>query len=216
MLGALIRNLRRRETPQAAGPEPAVRRLHLGCGKTILQGWINLDDRRLPGVDVVADLDRCRSTALPFPDASINEFLGGHVLEHLRDPLALMQELHRIATPGAKAVFRVPHGASDAADEDPTHVRRYYPNSFLYFSQLAYFRADYGYTGDWEPERVVLAVSASRHAGKSRAQLIEEIETMRNVALGITAVLRAVKPARAPGTKRPEAIKAEIQLVESQ
>ena len=34
------------------------RRLHLGCGRTIPPGWINLDFTQLPSVDVVAELIR--------------------------------------------------------------------------------------------------------------------------------------------------------------
>ena len=86
-------------------------RLNLGCGRTILDGWINVDAVALPGVDVVADLDRCRTAPLPFDDASAGEFLLSHVLEHLSDPLPLMQELHRIAAPGALATIRCPYGS---------------------------------------------------------------------------------------------------------
>src|SRR5262245_61729593 len=86
--------------PGARGASAGPRRLHLGCGRDIREGWINLDGRKLPGVDVVADLDDCRNTRLPFQDDYIDEFFGSHVLEHVRDSLALMQELHRIAKPG--------------------------------------------------------------------------------------------------------------------
>jgi hypothetical protein len=47
---------RRSPALDAAG---GTKRLHPGCGKDIRAGWVNLDARRLPGVDVVADVDRC-------------------------------------------------------------------------------------------------------------------------------------------------------------
>src|SRR6266850_4448939 len=104
MLASLLRALFgiRGHSPSSASGQP--RRLHLGCGRDIREGWINLDSRRLPGVNLVADLDDCRKTSLPLSDNSIDEFFGSHVLEHLRDPLALMQELHRIAGDGAKLI----------------------------------------------------------------------------------------------------------------
>jgi SAM-dependent methyltransferase len=187
--------------------------LHLGCGGDIRAGWINLDSRALPGVDVVADLDACREKPLPFPADSIDEFLGSHVLEHLSDPLAFLQELHRVARHGAKLVFRVPYGSSDDADQDPTHVRRYFARSFYYFSQLGYTHFDYGYSGDWDTESIVLTVDAARHAGKSFDQLFEEVRSQRNVVLEMIATLSAVKPARKPGSMKPQPMRLEFQHV---
>ena len=182
-------------------PAPASRRLHLGCGRDIREGWINLDSSPLPGVAVIADLDDCRRTPLPLPDGSIDEFFGSHVIEHLRDPLPFMQELHRVASAGAKAVFRLPYGSSDDADADPTHMRHYFVNSFHFFSQLAYRRADYGYRGDWETESIVLTVDAARYAGKSNDELFEDIRSRRNVVIEMIATLQAVKPIRTPGSR---------------
>ena len=31
-------------------------RLHVGCGRARLEGWVNIDMQDLPGVDVVADV----------------------------------------------------------------------------------------------------------------------------------------------------------------
>jgi hypothetical protein len=39
------------------GVEP--RRLNVGCGRNAMNGWINLDSQELPGVDIIADLERC-------------------------------------------------------------------------------------------------------------------------------------------------------------
>lgn len=176
-------------------------------------GWINLDSRPLTGVDVVADLDACRRRKLPFPDDSIDEFMGNHILEHVADSLALMQELHRVAKPGAKLVFRVPYGSSDDADQDPTHVRRYFMRSFYYFSQLCYTHFDYDYRGDWDTESIVLSVDAGRHGGKGFDELLEEVRTRRNVVLEMTATLKAVKPARRSDSAKPPEMRVEFDLV---
>jgi predicted SAM-dependent methyltransferase len=173
-------------------------KLNLGCGKDILPDWINLDKVAIAGVDIVADLEDCQQTPLPFPDNSIEEFLASHVLEHLHHPLALMAELHRIAKPNARATFKVPYGSSDDAYEDPTHVRQYFLKSFGFFSQPFYFRADYGYRGDWQTEQITLLVEAQRHQGKTVDQLLFEINTYRNIVLEMIVELRAIKPIRAP------------------
>jgi len=169
-------------------------RLHLGCGRTVFPGWINVDAVAAPGVDLVIDLEAGR---LPLPDNSVGEIYASHVLEHIRGALGLMQELHRVAKPGAKAVFRVPYGSSDDADEDPTHVRRYFWGSWAYFGQPHYWRADYGYRGDWDLEEIVLVVDAGL-AGKSWEESFRAVKERRNIVSEMVATLRAVKPIRAP------------------
>ena len=174
-------------------------RLNIGCGRNILSGWTNVDSAALPGVDVIADLEQCAQAPLPFPDSSCDEFLLSHVLEHVRNTLGLMQELHRVAKPGAKIVIRTPHGGSDDAWEDPTHVRAYFPNSFAYFSQLAYWRADYGYWGDWDLKKLVLFINHSAHEGLSQPEILTRLATDRNVVQEMVAELVAIKPCRQPG-----------------
>ena len=188
---------------------PPPLRLNLGCGRNILHDWTNVDWMALPGVDVVANLNDCATTPLPFADGQVDEFLLAHVIEHVPNCLALMQELHRIAKPGAKAWIRVPHGASDDAWEDPTHVRGYFSGSFGYFSQPYYWRADYGYRGDWQPVSVTYCLP-SRFAGVAADVLFARIASERNVVLEMIAELDAVKPVREP--RRELQIAPRLQL----
>lgn len=177
-------------------PPSALRRLNLGCGRDLREGWINLDAVALPGVDVVADLSKCAKTPLPFEDDGIDEFLLSHLLEHIPEPLPLMAELYRIAKPGAKMQIRVPHGAHDDAWTDPTHVKPYFARSFGYFSQPWYWRADYGYRGDWQPELVTYAVPARRFNGMMPGQILEQVDALRNVVTEMIVDLVAIKPGR--------------------
>lgn len=173
-------------------------RLNVGCGRNIRDGWINLDAAALPGVDVVCDLDRIRDTPIPLADGSVSEFLLSHVIEHLRDPLGVMQDLWRLAAPGARATLRVPHGASDDAWEDPTHLRAYFPGSFIYFGQPAYWRADYGYRGDWNTEKIQLVVEKERCGMLTPAQVYARAQSERNWVREMVAHFTAIKPAREP------------------
>jgi SAM-dependent methyltransferase len=174
------------------------KKLNVGCGRNILPEWVNLDFAPLPGVDIVHDLERCGDAPLPLEDNSIDEFLLSHVIEHIRSTLPLMQELHRVAKPGAKAVIRLPHGASDDAWEDPTHVRSYFPGSFGYFSQPFYWRADYGYRGDWQLDKLYLIVSKQAFAGMKVEAIQKSAMENRNVIREMVAEMRAIKPIRAP------------------
>ncbi len=187
-------------------------KLNVGCGRNAMEGWVNLDRVELPGVNIVADIDRCAEEPLPLEGDYVDEFLLSHVIEHLRNPLPLMQELHRIAKPNALAAIRVPYGSSDDAFEDPTHVQRYFLNSFGYFSQPSYWRADYGYRGDWQPEKVRLLLPAAENQGLSSKEIMTKISTLRNQVGEMMAELRAVKPIREPKKELQRATKIELSL----
>lgn len=126
-------------------------RLNLGCGRSALPGWINVDQVKLPGVDLVQDLNNMQRDSMwgmagwdaRFSENSVDQFMMSHTIEHITNTLPLMQELHRIAKPDALCTIRCPYGSSDDADEDPTHVRRYFLGSWGYFSQPYFWKAQY-------------------------------------------------------------------------
>ncbi len=70
-------------------------RLHIGCGQEAIPGWINIDNRELPGVDRVLDVRQ----GLPFQNASA--IYAEHFLEHLalEDGLAFLRECRRTLAP---------------------------------------------------------------------------------------------------------------------
>lgn len=174
-------------------------KLHVGCGKTILPGWVNLDRVAGNGVDVGFDLEQCYQQPLPFADDSFDEFLMSHVLEHVSRPLPLMQELHRVAQPDAKLVVRIPYGSTDVAWEDPTHVRLYFLQSFGYFSQAAYGGADYGYRGDWRlTNRILVCFERYKKFENDLNTLMTIVMRDRNVVAEMIVEARAVKPIRTP------------------
>jgi SAM-dependent methyltransferase len=175
-------------------------KLNIGCGRNILKDWINVDSVELPGVDIVANLETCGDHDRPLftniADNTVDEILCSHVLEHIRNILPLMQELWRVAKPGAFMTVRVPYGSSDDAWEDPTHVRAFYLQSFGYFSQPYYWRASYNFRGDFQPEKIVLIPQVARWATASH--FFQAVNERRNVVAEMVATLRAVKPARQP------------------
>jgi hypothetical protein len=52
-------------------------RVNLGCGHLPVEGYLNIDQRELPGVDVVAE-----ATDLPFEPGSVSELYSAHLIEH--------------------------------------------------------------------------------------------------------------------------------------
>lgn len=180
-----------------------MKRLNIGCGRAAMVGYINLDAVKLPGVDVVADLTK---PPLPFDDDSIDEIVGNHVIEHMSGPdtLVMMAELWRIARPSAFARFKTPYGSSNDAWEDPTHIRPIFENTYSYFAQPSYWRADYGYRADWQPTEIILniprVVDSRIKRGKQPLEpwLAHRIVTERNIVQEMEAVLQCQKPAREP------------------
>ena len=86
----------------AVHPEQAVR-LNIGAGGKVIEGWKSVDLAGDP--DIRADV-----RAIPVPDASVDEAMAIHVLEHLyrwEAPDAL-REWHRIMKPGGLMAIEVP------------------------------------------------------------------------------------------------------------
>jgi predicted SAM-dependent methyltransferase len=52
-------------------------RLSLGSGHIPLPGYLNVDRRELPGVDIIADVDQ-----LPFEPGTVSEIFSAHLVEH--------------------------------------------------------------------------------------------------------------------------------------
>lgn len=106
-----------------------MKKLNVGCGTDIRNGWINLDVVELLGVDVVWDIER---TPYPFDSNSIDEILCQDVLEHV-DFIKVLEELHRIAKPGCKIHIQVPHFTAINNYLDPTHKHRFSVDTFDFF-----------------------------------------------------------------------------------
>lgn len=171
-------------------------KLNLGCGRDRIPGWEHVD-RIDYGDNVIFDLDHLTGSGrhLPYPDYSCEEFKLHHVLEHLRDTLGLMEELWRVALPGAICHVAVPFAFSEESIEDQTHVRQFTFNSFCFFSQPVYCNADYGYRGDWDcPE--VRAILRYPWPDNNHERMLEAARMYRNVVKELIADLVAVKPAR--------------------
>jgi predicted SAM-dependent methyltransferase len=80
-------------------------RLHIGSGAQRLPGWLNVDIRPLPGVDVVADVTQ----GLDFRD--IEAVYAEHFLEHLPPDAALdfLTEVHRVLAADGRLRLSTPN-----------------------------------------------------------------------------------------------------------
>ncbi len=79
------------------------RLLVIGSGTTCYANAIHLDLDNFPGVDIVADAQK-----LPFINDSFDGVVCEVVLEHVAQPLAVIDEINRVLKPGGCAFLLVP------------------------------------------------------------------------------------------------------------
>ena len=189
-------------------------KLNVGCGGKPLEGYVNLDKIPYPHVDIIYDLETASNGSLMHfrqdlskkplgelvPDNTFDEIILVHVIEHIHHVLPMMEELYRVAKPGCRMTIACPYGSTDNADEDPTHVRRIFDNSFVYFSQAWYGNNDYGYRGDWELQHVLFKLRKEFFTDCTDSkQMRIRIKTVRNCVDEFVAGLVAIKPLRKAG-----------------
>lgn len=105
-------------------------RLDLGCGPRKRPGFVGVDRVAAPGVDVVADLEQ----PLPFEDDAAIEVHCRSVLEHIADPIGLLDEIHRVLATGGRLSVFVPHFSNPYGHSDPTHRHLWGLYSLQYLS----------------------------------------------------------------------------------
>lgn len=99
--------------------------LHLGCGKRLLPGFINVDAE--PGADMQLDLTQ----PLPWPDGSVDGIYSEHFIEHLSQAqgIGLLLQCRRVLRPGG--VIRV--ATPDLAEIVRDYVNGYEHPEFIRF-----------------------------------------------------------------------------------
>jgi predicted SAM-dependent methyltransferase len=111
-------------------PDPF--KLDIACGQSKTPGFFGVDIAPGEGVDLVYDLEKF---PWPFPDASVDEAICNHYIEHTKDLISFMNELYRILKPGARCMINAPYYASMRAWQDPTHTRAISESTFLYYNK---------------------------------------------------------------------------------
>lgn len=112
-IGPLYRLARRlkheRDNARVIGPywgSHTLRKLHVGCGYHLLEGWLNADLWRCDPSVVWLDA----AAPYPFPAESLDRVFSEHVIEHL--PLAqgrrMLAECHRVLRPGGRIRIATP------------------------------------------------------------------------------------------------------------
>jgi SAM-dependent methyltransferase len=158
--------------------------IDIGCGERKYPGAIGLDLVPLKTVDLLADANH----GLPLRDSSVDGVHVNHVLEHLDDLVAAMDEIWRVCKPGARVYITVPHATSSFMTwRDPTHRRGMNLSTLTYFDNTTFDGALFSYYSKANFRRVYgrLRFAAGGRAGRERPG--------RNIiARTVTDVLEAV------------------------
>lgn len=117
--------------------------LDLGCGKKKRPGAIGVDYSDRHNADVIHNLN---VFPYPFKDDEFDEIYIDNVLEHLDDPMRVMEEVHRICKLGGRVKVIVPYFRSVWAYIDPTHRNFFTVDSFSYFDPGHIICQRYDYT----------------------------------------------------------------------
>lgn len=87
-------------------------KLHLGCGRKYIPGFVHIDVQPGPHVDVVGPVEK-----LPMPDNSVSLIYASHILEHFGRfvYMSVLREWFRVLRPDGVLRLAVPDFAACAA-----------------------------------------------------------------------------------------------------
>jgi len=83
-----------------------IKKLHIGCGRVKMKGFINIDKAKEVKPDKVVDIEK----GIPFPDNSFEHIYSSHVLEHIRPQYwdFVLKEMARVAKNGCILELHLP------------------------------------------------------------------------------------------------------------
>jgi len=104
--------------------------LDVGCGQNKFPGAVGIDANPRSHADVIHDLG---VFPYPFADDQFDEIICSHVIEHVPDVMAFVNELHRITRRGGHLKILTPHYSNPDWATDPTHKNHFNSYSFNCF-----------------------------------------------------------------------------------
>lgn len=106
--------------------------LDIGCGENLQPGFVGMDIRPLPGVDIVHDAE-----VLPWPikSSTVSVILMSHMMEHIKPwyTIPVMNEMWRILEIDGLLIMSMPYAGSFRYWQDPTHCNGWNEATVEYF-----------------------------------------------------------------------------------
>ena len=119
--------------------------LDVGCGQAKDPRFIGIDKRKLPGVDIVHDLEKF---PWPLENESCLTVVGSHIAEHINPQLTIdfFNEIWRVLKFDGQLALSMPYAGSPVYWQDPTHCNGFSQVTFQYFDP------DYPLYGIYKPK----------------------------------------------------------------
>lgn len=137
-----------KKTPTA--PAMAIpRSLNMGSGKDFRKDCVNLDYSDYWSPDIVTDLSRNdligtsfasdRFGEITLAEGMFDKIICNDVIEHIPDLVSAMTNCMNMMSVGGHFEILVPYDLSFGAWQDPTHIRAFNENSWLYYTDWHWY-----------------------------------------------------------------------------
>jgi len=123
------------------------RHLNLGSGKDFRQDCLNADIQESKKPDWVLDITKIpwgetistRFGEIKVEQGMFTKIIANDVLEHIPDLVKAMTNCKDLLVEGGEFRIHVPYDLSLGAWQDPTHVRAFNENSWLYYTDWHWY-----------------------------------------------------------------------------
>ena len=121
--------------------------LNLGSGKDWRRDCINADIQPRTNPDWIVDISKVewgtviktRLGTYNIEPGMFSKIIANDVLEHIPDLVSAMTNCKELLTKGGEMHIHVPYDLSLGAWQDPTHVRAFNENSWLYYTDWHWY-----------------------------------------------------------------------------
>lgn len=172
-------------------------RLHIGSGKDYMPGWFNVDILETAEPDALLDLSKPVELPIRLNCATVGQvelmaesvqwICANNVLEHVRDLPQLMTNCLRLMKREGQMVIDVPYEHAPGAWQDPTHVRAFNENSWIYYTDwfwyLGWFEARFVlHTFEYLDEKLRETTREEAHFMRIRLRKVLTTPAERSIA----------------------------------
>jgi SAM-dependent methyltransferase len=156
--------------------------LNLGSGKDWREDCLNADIQRRTNPDWVVDISKVnfgevintRFGEIQIRPNMFTKIIANDVLEHIPDLVSAMTSCKNLLAAGGEFHIHVPYELSLGAWQDPTHIRAFNENSWLYYTDWHWYLG-------WEDKFTLkqMVFNLSEFGNELAEKLTTDVEILR-------------------------------------